>query len=194
VPAPIDLSSSSHFTPLRSRANRHGRAAIPSRTADEILGFARPTVTRTLENGLDSEIESYLLDTNVGTSSLMFWQVWQFKFKTDVLLMRQKQENQLHYPTFFLTALDYLPIQGSAVPCERVFSSAKETMTDRRNRICEKLMEQLQMLKFSFKNGRHLDFSAGTSEKDILEYLETMAGGPENVPEDLHAFIQSLGS
>ena len=54
-------------------------------------------------------------------------------------------------------------------------------------------MEQLQMLKFSFKNGQHLDFSAGTSEKDILEYLETMAGGPEIVPEDLHAFIQSLG-
>ena len=66
-------------------------------------------------------------------------------------------------------------------------------MTDCRNRICEKLMEQLQMLKFSFKNGQHLDFSAGTSEKDILEYLETMAGGLEIVPEDLYAFIQSLG-
>lgn len=67
-------------------------------------------------------------------------------------------------------------------------------MTDRRNRICEKLMEQLQMLKFSFKNGRPLDFSAGTSEKDILEYLEAMIGGPDNISEDLHAFIQSLGS
>jgi hypothetical protein len=107
---------------------------------------------------------------------------------------RTGQENQLRYPTFFLAALDYLPIQGSAVPCERVFSSAKETMTDRRNRICEKLMEQLQMLKFSFKNGRPLDFSAGTSEKDILEYLEAMIGGPDNISEDLHAFIQSLGS
>jgi len=85
--------------------------------------------TRTLENGLDGEIESYLLDMNIGTSSLMFW---QFKFENDVLLMSQKQENQLHYPTFFLAALDYLPIQGSAVPCEHVFSSAKETMVDRR--------------------------------------------------------------
>lgn len=176
-PAPVNPLASSHFTPLRSRANRNGRAAVPSRTADEILGFTRPTATRTLENGLDDEIESYLLDTNIGTSSLMFW-----------------QENQLRYPTLFLAALDYLPIQGSAVPCERVFSSAKETMTDRRNRICEKLMEQLQMLKFSFKNGRHLDFSMGTSEKDILEYLEAMAGSPDNVSEDLHAFIQSLGS
>ncbi|KIM41067.1 hypothetical protein M413DRAFT_44314, partial [Hebeloma cylindrosporum] len=54
------------------------------------------------------------------------------------------------------------------------------------------LMEQLQMLKFSFKNGRHLDFSAGTSEKDILKYLEAMAGGPDTVSEDLHAFYESL--
>jgi hypothetical protein len=66
-------------------------------------------------------------------------------------------------------------------------------MTDRHNRICEKLMEQLQMLKFSFKNGWPLNFMGGTSEKDVLEYLEAMARGPDNAPEDLHAFIQSLG-
>ena len=67
-------------------------------------------------------------------------------------------------------------------------------MTDRRNRICERLMEQLQMLKFSFKEGQSLDFTAGTSEKEIVDYLERMAGGPDNASEDLHAFIQRLGS
>ena len=103
------------------------------------------------------------------------------------------KENQLRYPTLFLAALDYLPIQGSAVPCERVFSSAKETTTDRRNRICERLMEEIQMLKFSVKNGRPLDFTAGTSEKDILKYLEEMTG-PDNVSEDLHTYIQRLGT
>ncbi|KAF8150841.1 hypothetical protein B0H34DRAFT_666170 [Crassisporium funariophilum] len=66
-------------------------------------------------------------------------------------------------------------------------------MTDRRNRICEKLMEQLQMMKFAFKNGRSLDFTAGTSEKEVLEYLETMTRGPDTVLDDLHTFIQSLG-
>ena len=104
------------------------------------------------------------------------------------------KENQLRYPTLFLAALDYLPIQGSAVPCERVFSSAKETMTDRRNRICERLMEEIQMLKFSVKNGRPLDFTAGTSEKDILKYLEEMTAGPDNVSEDLHTYISRLGT
>jgi len=69
-------SSTSNFTPLRLPGNHRGRTAIPSQTADEILGFARPTATHPLENGLDGEIEAYLLDTNVGTSSIMFWQVW----------------------------------------------------------------------------------------------------------------------
>ena len=76
VPTASGVSSNPQFTPLRSRANRLGRTAIPSRTADEILGFARPVqTTRDLENSLDSEIEAYLLDPNTGTSSIVFWQV-----------------------------------------------------------------------------------------------------------------------
>lgn len=57
-------------------------------------------------------------------------------------------------------ALDYLPIQASSVPSERVFSSSAETDTKRRNRIKPELMEALQMLKFSLK-GQRLDFGAG---------------------------------
>lgn len=86
VPGLTNPSLGSDFMLLRSRANRYGRAAMPSRTVDKILGFARPAATRNLENGLDSEIESYLLDINVGTSSLIFWQVWQFQFENCVLL------------------------------------------------------------------------------------------------------------
>ncbi|KZT27526.1 hypothetical protein NEOLEDRAFT_1033999, partial [Neolentinus lepideus HHB14362 ss-1] len=69
------------------------------------------------------------------------------------------------YPTIFKLALDILPIQGSAVPCECVFSSAKETTTDRRSRISPELMEVLQMLKFSIRHGRHLDFMEGLSKE-----------------------------
>ena len=66
-------------------------------------------------------------------------------------------------------ALDYLPIQASAVPCERVFSSSAETDTKRRNRIHSVLMEALQMLKFSLKTKR-LNFTQGlsTPESDML--------------------------
>jgi len=66
-------------------------------------------------------------------------------------------------------------------------------MTDHCNHICKRLMEQLQMLKFSFKQGQSLNFMAGTSEKEIVDYLERMTGGPDNASEDLHAFIQRLG-
>ena len=54
--------------------------------------------------------------------------------------------------------MDYLPIQASAVPCERAFSSGAETVTARRNRIKPPLMEALQMLKFALKK-RRLNFT-----------------------------------
>ena len=67
-------------------------------------------------------------------------------------------------------ALDYLPIQASAVPCERVFSSSAETDTRWRNRISSLLMEALQMLKFYFKKER-LNFTKdwAVSEEEMTE-------------------------
>jgi hypothetical protein len=45
-------------------------------------------------------------------------------------------------------------------------------MTLRRSRIGPDLMEALQMLKFSLRNGRFLDFTAGTTKEAELEALE----------------------
>ena len=59
-------------------------------------------------------------------------------------------------------AMDYLPIQATSVPCERVFSSAKETDTLKRNRISPVLMEALQLYKFLLKK-ECLNFMAGWS-------------------------------
>ena len=65
--------------------------------------------------------------------------------------------------------MDYLPVQATSVPCERVFSSAKETDTNKRNRMSPVLMEALQLLKFSLKKER-LNFMNGwsTSEAAML--------------------------
>ncbi|KIK97477.1 hypothetical protein PAXRUDRAFT_95485, partial [Paxillus rubicundulus Ve08.2h10] len=49
----------------------------------------------------------------------------------------------------FALAMDILPIQGSAVPCECIFSPGKETMSMQQNWIGYELMEALQILKFS---------------------------------------------
>jgi hAT family C-terminal dimerisation region len=56
--------------------------------------------------------------------------------------------NERTHLTFFDIAMDYLPIQASAVPSEHIFSSSAQTDTARRNRIKPVLMEALQMLKF----------------------------------------------
>lgn len=92
-------------------------------------------------------------------------------------------------------ALDILPIQGSAVPCERVFSSSAETDTARRSNIAPELMEALQMLKFSIKRGRGLNFTQGTTREEELAVLEAVMAESGLVPEDATGFqtyIQSL--
>jgi hypothetical protein len=76
------------------------------------------------------------------------------------MLIGTIQINRTEFPTLFGIALDYLPIQASSVPCERVFSSAKETDTLKRNRIHPVLMEVLQTLKFSLKKER-FNFTRG---------------------------------
>jgi hypothetical protein len=51
------------------------------------------------------------------------------------------------YPTLSRIALDILPSQASSVPCERIFSGAKLTATDRRARLGATIFEELQMMK-----------------------------------------------
>ena len=88
--------------------------------------------------------------------------------------------------------MDILSIQASAVPCERVFSSAKETTTPRRNRIAPELMEALQILKFSLKQGTKLSFTCGTSRKAETAALEAAMHSDSQVPENTTDFIHSL--
>src|SRR5260370_38691608 len=76
------------------------------------------------------------------------------------MLIGTIQINKVEFPALFGITLDYLPIQASSVPCERVFSSAKETDTLKRNRIHPVLMEALQTLKFSLKKER-FNFTVG---------------------------------
>lgn len=92
--------------------------------------------------------------------------------------------------------MDVLAIQGSAVPCERVFSSGKETMSARRSRIKYDLMEALQMLKFSLNHNYELNFTTGSERQAELQELEALDYIDSIVPEDLvdfrHRFTLSL--
>lgn len=64
------------------------------------------------------------------------------------------QVNKSRYPLLYKAALDVLPAQASAVACERVFSSSKETDTNRRSNLGPLKMEQLQMMKFGYRSQR----------------------------------------
>jgi len=88
-----------------------------------------------------------------------------------------EQANRMEFLTLFSIAMDYLPIQATSVPCERVFSSAKDTNTAKRNRISPVLMEALQMLKYLLKKER-LNFMKGwsTSEEAAMSGVSKATG------------------
>ena len=88
--------------------------------------------------------------------------------------------------------MDIVPIPGSSVPCERVFSSAKETTTARRNRITPELMEALQMMKYTVKHGRRFDFTAGDFWKEQELDLELLMEQEIGVSEDVREFGEGL--
>jgi len=68
--------------------------------------------------------------------------------------------------------MDYLPIQASSVPSERVFSSVGETDTTKRNHMSAILMEALQMLKFGLKQNQ-LSFTDGwITDKKLMQLEE----------------------
>ena len=74
--------------------------------------------------------------------------------------------------------MDIIPIQASSVPCERVFSSGKQTMAPRRSRISPRLMEVLQIMKFSIRKGgceQSLNFTEGLDWKEELNFFEFAA-------------------
>ena len=95
------------------------------------------------------------------------------------------------YPRIFRLAMDIIPIQTSSVPCERVFSSGKETMAPRRRRISANLMEALQILKYSIKKGRPLNFTQGMNWTD--ELIEFEFAARTAVVGDAEAYGRSLG-
>jgi hypothetical protein len=48
--------------------------------------------------------------------------------------------------------LDILPSQASSVPCERIFSTAKLTATDRRSRLKADIFEILQIMNSTWRD------------------------------------------
>ena len=67
-----------------------------------------------------------------------------------MLIPPSLQKHALRYPTLARVARDFLAIQGSAVKCERAFSSSGQTITDRRNSLHPQTVGALQILKSAY--------------------------------------------
>jgi len=91
---------------------------------------------------------------------IIFWEVRascvHLLYFSDSTIQSKRRE----FPILYRIALDVIPVQASAVPCERVFSSSKETDTNRRSNIGDDLMEVIQMSKYLHR-GERLDFTTG---------------------------------
>jgi len=184
---------------LRDSAAQEPRMIVPDHsapskssqpTAADILGLNRQRNTaRQKENSLEMELDQYLSDPNQGTGILEYWQVdliflspYKVNLFTD--MHYNLQEHQHRYPRIFRLAMDIIPIQASSVPCERVFSSGKQTMAPRRSRISAQLMESLQILKFSIRKGGVLTFTEGMSWNDeLIEFEHVARTAPLGDPE-----------
>ena len=86
--------------------------------------------------------------------------------------------------------MDVLPIQASSVPCERVFSSSKETITARRNSLGPPLIEALQLLKYTAKQGRGISFIEGLDKDEEIADLEKREAGQS--VEELRVFLRDF--
>ncbi|KIL56399.1 hypothetical protein M378DRAFT_188574 [Amanita muscaria Koide BX008] len=92
------------------------------------------------------------------------------------------QHHQSRYPTLALIALDILPCQASSVPCERLFSASKQVATDRRARLGQQRYEEIQLMKFAWKEDV-VDLAAWNSveveEVRLQEYEDLLATDTE---------------
>ncbi|CAA7265592.1 unnamed protein product [Cyclocybe aegerita] len=112
----------------------------------------------------------------------------------DFDLLHFWQANQTRFPLFWKLALDVLPAQASSVPCERIFSSSKEMDTSRRSNLSPLHMEQLQIMKFSYRNDR-LNFTDHllSSEEELsvldmsVEVVESLLAGGKI--EELNQYV-----
>lgn len=87
------------------------------------------------------------------------------------------QDHATLYPTLARIALDVLPCQASSVPCERLFSASKQTADVRRASLGAKRFEELQVMKFAWRQNI-TDLAAWNSaqveEIELDEYSELM--------------------
>jgi hypothetical protein len=143
-------------------------AALPELSEAELLMKDRADVCRDINKYISKGL---VTDADAEDFDLLRW--WQVCRIVDIFIhpmLTRTQANGRDYPILYRLALDVLPMQASAVPMERVFSSAKESTRLRRANLAPSMMGMLQVLKFGFRQDR-LNFMASyiSTEKELVD-------------------------
>ena len=110
---------------------------------------------------IKTEAERYLAeDVTVhpergGPNALQYWKVCIAFIEFYVACSNYDIQSMQHvFPQLSRMAMDYLAIQGSATPVERVWSAASDTDTKKRNRLGSERLAALQFLKNVYRQLR----------------------------------------
>lgn len=176
--------------PLVGLAQKYGHAVH-----DMFVTDTSDLQMQTVEQEFQSYVTGHLSNENIDI--VKYWEVciYSGNYSDYSQANLTSQLNETVFPMLFKIAMDYLPIQASSVPSERVFSSSSETDTKKRNRIHPLLMEAPQMLKFALKKD-HMNFMRGwVVEESMLAKLEAEGvdllvkllgeGNPEEVIDEI---------
>ncbi|TFY51364.1 hypothetical protein EVJ58_g10610 [Rhodofomes roseus] len=112
----------------------------------------------------------------------------------DVLLYWSNPNVKKQWPILWRIAMDYLPIQATSVPCERLFSSSADTDTLKCNCIGSQLMEALQVLKYLIKRNqlsftRHLQSLSNLVNDLLAEKEEVLSVHADLAVDDIFLII-----
>jgi hypothetical protein len=155
----------------------------PSQTSRfSVTGFNRHrrTLVAHGEEGWVAELGHYLADLPRDATP-------------DMDIVEHWEENHRIYPTLGWIALDFLPCQASSIPCEQLFSASKQVATDRCARLGAQRFEELQLMKFAWRQGI-VDTAAWNSSEnceieqvDVEEYKDLFVADVEQAGHDLNS-------
>jgi hAT family C-terminal dimerisation region len=111
-------------------------------------------------------------------------------FDVSIILITECFQNNGHqYPTLRRITIDFLACQASSVPCERLFSGGGEIATKRRAQLGAARFEELQVMKFAWRNNIG-DLAAWNSSQveeiddEMREYRDLLAEDGEQMVWD----------
>lgn len=131
------------------------------------------------------ELDQYLKSgAESATDVVAWWGVSRSPQSVCQITDNIQNQSDSKYPTLKRIARDYLPIQGSATPSERAFSSGGITGCSRRNSLLPEIFEGLQILKSAYRNGHISAVSQAALSFEVLiqsldDALDDVSGNTE---------------